>query len=289
MRAGGGRNGLLPAREKGKSGIMTGSASTLDHVSPSQLSMFLRCARQWSYRYIDGLVAPPSISLVVGSAYHDALATNFMQKIQSEQDLPVSDVLDAFSTSWDRQLSRRVVEDDGEQREFEALGTDGEGEAEDTGDAKDGGVKLVRTYHYDMAPTVQPASVEKSLEIKIGDLKLVGRLDLETITGKVIDHKTSARSKSQAEMDLEFQPFAYGLLNRGPVDFDFHVAVKTKKPKIQVIQTPKTTREVIWFLRLAQQVSKAMHTGIYPPNPTGWWCNEKYCGYHSMCKGGMRG
>lgn len=266
---------------------MTGNGGVLDHVSPSQISMFLRCAKQWSYRYIDGIIAPPSISLIVGSAYHDALATNFMQKIESEQDLPISDVLDAFSTSWDRQLTRRVTEDDGEQQEFETL--DPEDEEEDTGDAKDMGVKLVRTYHYDTAPAVQPAAVEKWCEVEIADLKMVGRLDLQTTAGKVIDHKTSKRSKTQAEMDLEFQPFAYGLLCKGPVDFDFHVAVKTKKPKIQVIQTPKTAAEIIWFLRLAQQVWKAMHTGVYPPNPTGWWCNEKYCGYHSMCKGAVRG
>ena len=250
--------------------------------------MFLRCARQWSYRYIDGIVAPPSISLIVGSAYHDALATNFMQKIQTEEDLPVSDVLDAFSTSWDRQLTKRVTIDDGEQQEFETLSSEEEGE-EDLGDAKDEGIKLVRTYHYDMAPAVQPASVERSCEVEVGDLKMVGRLDLETTTGKVIDHKTSKRSKTQDEMDLEFQPFAYGLLGKGAVDFDFHVAVKTKKPKIQVVHTPNNAREVIWFMRLAQQVWKAMHTGVYPPNHTGWWCNEKYCGYYSMCKGGMHG
>ncbi len=255
---------------------------TLDHISPSQISMYLKCPRQWEYRYIKGIISPPSISLIVGSAYHDALAMNFMQKMRSMLDLPVGDVLDAFSTSWDRQITRRITVEDGEQQEFESL----EDDEEDTGTAKDVGVSLVKAYQRDMASLVQPAAVEKSCEVEVGAMKIVGRLDLETVEGKIIDHKTSARSKTQAEMDRELQPSAYGLMTMHPVDFDYHIALKIQRPKIQVIRTPKSSADLIWFLRMAQQVWASMHAGIYPPNCMGWWCDEKYCGYHSMCRGG---
>lgn len=254
----------------------------LDHISPSQIAMYLRCPRQWEYRYIDGIIAPPSISLIVGAAYHDALAVNFMQKITSQQDLPLGDVLDAFSTSWDRQLTRRVTVEDGEQEEFEDVDL----QEESPGAAKDVGISLVDVYHHAVAPGIQPVAVERSCEIEIADLKLVGRIDLEEDNGKIDDHKTSARSKTQDDVDRELQPSAYGLLVMHPVDFDFHVAVKKKKPEIQIINTRRTAADIVWFLRLAEQVWALMNTGVYPPNPMGWWCSERFCGYYSMCKGG---
>lgn len=255
-----------------------------DHISPSQISMYLRCARQWEYRYVEGIIAPPSISLIVGAAYHDALAVNFMQKIASQQDLPVGDVLDAFSTSWDRQLTRRVTVEDDEQKEFDNV----DYQEEDPRVAKDVGISLVDTYHRTVAPKIQPISVERSCEVEIAGMKLVGRLDLEEDTGKIDDHKTSSKSKTQDEIDRELQPSAYGLLVMHPVDFGFHVAVKKRNPEIQILNTHRTAADIVWFLRLAQQVWALMQTGVYPPNPTGWWCSEKYCGYWNMCRGGHR-
>lgn len=259
----------------------------LDHISPSQIAMYLRCPKQWSFRYIDGIIAPPSVSLLVGSAYHDALAVNFMQKIDSFEDLPVGDVLDAFSTSWERQVTRRATrdEEDNQVEEFERI----DWQEENPHAAKDTGITLVGTYCKEVAPRIQPVAVEKPCTIEVLGMKMVGRMDLETDTRRIVDHKTSSKSKTQDEIDRELQPSAYGLMTMRPVDFDFHIAVKTQTPKIQIVSTRRTTADVIWFLRLAQQVWAAMTTGICPPNPTGWWCSEKYCGYWNMCRGGAHG
>ena len=77
----------------------------LDHISHSQISMWLRCPRQWEYRYVAGLKIPPSGPLIVGSAYHSALEGNFIQKVSSMVDLPLSDCLDIFSDAWEERLS----------------------------------------------------------------------------------------------------------------------------------------------------------------------------------------
>lgn len=32
------------------------------------------------------------------------------------------------------------------------------------------------------------------------------------------------------------------------------------------------------------KVRALMQTGLYPPNPVGYWCSERWCGHQEMCK-----
>jgi len=254
-----------------------------DHISPSQIGMFRRCPRQWYHRYIEGIIAPPSISLVLGSAYHTALETNFKQKISSQEDLPVADVQDAFVTSWDYQLRNRYLKDidEGGEVEYPSIAW------EDTNPEKekDKGCELVSVYQETMAPSIFPMEVEEEKILDIGGVKVVMRIDLITDNLRIVDHKTSSKSKTQDEMEQELQPAAYGLAVKQEVPFDFHVAVKTKVPKIQVVTVQKTFKDFAWFAIIVSEVAKAIKAGVFPPNDQGWWCSPRFCGYYSICKG----
>jgi len=62
------------------------------YLSFSQLSMFLRCPRQYEFRYIHGLKIPPSGAMVQSKVRHQTLEQNYRQKIQSSKDLRVEQV-----------------------------------------------------------------------------------------------------------------------------------------------------------------------------------------------------
>src|SRR5215471_2585282 len=73
----------------------------VDVWSGSSLNTFLRCAKQWEYAYVYRFKRPPKLRMVLGAAAHFAVETDLRQKITTQVDLPVGDVLDAFSTSYD--------------------------------------------------------------------------------------------------------------------------------------------------------------------------------------------
>ena len=244
----------------------------LDHVSVSQLNMWLRCPRQWEYRYVKGLKIPPSGALVEGRCYHKSLEENFLHKIESYEDLPVDECLDAFSTEWSKALS-----------EEESIDWEGKNPR----DIKNEGHKLVRKYITDQAPYVQPLEVEEWYISEISGVKFVARLDLIDCTGVVIDHKTSNKLYSQADVDRDMQASAAAFSLDRPIIFHNHVAVKFANPRIQVVKTVRTREDIEWWLDAASAIVAQMKSGIAPPRPTGWWCSPEYCGFYERCRGGL--
>lgn len=248
-----------------------GKVKEHDHLSHTQIGMWLRCPRQWYYRYIEGLKIPPPGAIILGSSYHIALAVNFIQKIETEVDMPTDDVLDAYSDSFDKRVCEENIID---------------WEDQNPGVVKDQGAGLVKIYQKEQAPKVIPIEVEQEYKATIANTELVGIIDLIKNDFVVADHKTSVRAYNQDDVDRDIQATCYAFLLGIPIDFEFHVAVKTKQPKIQIVQTSRTQKDIAWWVDMVTDISKLMKTGIAPPNPNGWHCSPKFCGYWQICHGG---
>ena len=244
----------------------------LDHVSHSQISMWLRCPQQWEYRYVRGLKAPPSSALILGGAYHSALEVNFKQKINSGEDLPVDSCLDAFSDSWNYRL-----------KETETILW----ENKDQNMIKDQGINLVREYQITTSSSVQPVKVEETYIKEVAGVKFLCIVDLVNVQEEVIDHKTSARAYTQEDVDKSLQANAEAFaLGRG-IAFQNHVAIKTKVPRIQIVKSYRTSADIDWWYLMVARILIHMKSGIAPPNPTQWSCSGKWCGYHNLCRKGL--
>ncbi len=248
----------------------------LDHVSHSQISMWLRCPRQWEYRYVEGLKVPPSGPLIVGSAYHTALEVNFIQKVNSMKDLPLDDCLDIYSDAWeDRLLEEELII-------WERLGP---------GVSKDQGAGLVQEYIVSTSPSVQPVQVEKTYNREIAGTKFVCRVDVENVQRAVIDHKTSAKAYNQNDVDGDIQASAIAFALDRPIIFYNHIALKQKTPKIQVVKSYRTRADIDWWFDMSTKVVLQMEIGIAPPRSvdafgkTAYWCNERFCGFYERCRG----
>lgn len=248
-------------------------------LSNSQIGTWLRCPRQWEFRYVKGLKLPPKGVMIQGSAYHGALKANFEHKLKAEADLGLTDVLDAFSTYWNERLHGKY----GDRGKEEGLISDIDWEGQNPGVLKDEGISLVSEYHRLIAPNIIPIAVESEGRVRIDDsLEILGYIDLD-VEKEVIDHKLRGRAFPQADADRDFQVHTYCFL-RKKQNFAFHVAIKKKVPEIQIIKVHKTDADINWWLQAVKQVAAQIDSGIAPPNTNGWWCSYKFCGYHSLCQ-----
>ena len=241
----------------------------LDHISHSQINMWLRCPSQWAYRYVHGIKSPPSGALILGGAYHTALEKNFRQKINSGEDLPLPDCLDLFSDAWNVRLKEE------EDIVWDKLSP---------GQHKDQGVGLVSAYRVNTSPSVTPVTVEKTYISEVAGTKFICIVDLIDSEGLVIDHKTSARKYAQVDVDKDLQASAEAFVLGRAIHYSNHIALKTARPTIQITNTYRLDTDIDWWYILAAKIVSLMKSGIAPPNPTGWWCSEKFCGYWDKCR-----
>jgi len=170
-----------------------------DHLSVTQMKTYLRCLLQYFFSYVCDVKPPANGAMALGRAVHSALEHNYRQKIQTGEDLPLSDLQDVFGSEWDRAAEDAFFE-----------------KSEKPGDLKDQGAGLLDVYHREIAPTVQPVDVERRFLIHVPGVKLplLGYIDLIDDRGTIIDHKTSSRNYQQDAVDRDLQLTAYALAYR---------------------------------------------------------------------------
>lgn len=245
-----------------------------DYLSFSQLSMYLRCPAQFMFRYEEGLILPPKSSMTKGKAVHKGQEINYKQKIESKEDLPLDDVKDAVATEFETAA---------EETEFKP--------DEDKGKIKDESITLATLYHNEVAPKVQPQYVEEEVYFTIPDtsINLKGFIDVVQEGGIIRDTKTTAKSPSQETANKSMQLTAYSLAyrtltgkNEGGLVLDY--LINTKTPKVMQLETTRTDDDLKRFISISKQVTKAIQSGIYYPNPDNFMCSEMNCGYWSECQ-----
>lgn len=261
------------------------------HLSASQIGMLLRCPRQYMYRYVMGISSPPSGAMAQSSAWHAAIEHGYRHKIQTG-DLPTESLtVDVFADKFD-QIFRGDApsQDDGIQLpELPSLHP-----GESIPDLKDSGVRYTRLHRQRLAPANVPRLVEHRFSVSLGEefpFVLEGIWDLVEHDGTIVDNKALSRSPSTQDMASSIQLTAYSLAyrlleGRQEPALRFDLVVKTKTPQAKRLLTTRTDGELRWFIGLVEQVARQILSGIFPPNPTGWWCDPKFCGYFARCKGG---
>ena len=82
-------------------------------LSYTQINMFLRCPRQYEYRYVHGLKVPPTGAMVQSRVWHQTVELNYRQKIHSDRDLALGEMQEFFATHFDARwwkcLSRGAI------------------------------------------------------------------------------------------------------------------------------------------------------------------------------------
>jgi CRISPR/Cas system-associated exonuclease Cas4 (RecB family) len=227
------------------------------------------------FRYLKGLKMPPVGAVILGKSIHKGLEQNFRHKQQTRLDLPLNKVLEAYSAFFDRT----------KQEEAEI-----DWEGENPGQVKDEGIGLIKVYHKNVAPPIQPLAVEEEFELVFENVPytLRGYLDLVDQFKTIRDTKTARRSypKDAAQTDIQLTAYnlAYKYLKgEEPKSLCFDVMVRTKQPKIQALQSPPRTQgQLTRFLKLLGSIARAIKTGIFYPCENQQVCS--WCGYREICQ-----
>lgn len=204
------------------------------------------------------------------------------QKIDSGVDLPVEDMLDAYDTSWNEEVS------------------DGFNGADDPGEIKDAGYKLVRTYRRDVAPRIQPAYVEHPIQFAINGQPFSGQIDVAQwavspvqlhgeplLQLEIRDTKTSSRAPDPTQYMINMTGYAIGVRQAMGVteaDTVFDYLVATQKPYSREVRLggPVTDDQIRRFGSIVGAVSAAIAAGSFAPNGlSSGAC--RWCGYAAMC------
>lgn len=268
------------------------------HYSPSQLRQFLRCSRQWAYRYVEGLVVPPGAALVVGSSVHVPAGEYHARGLR-------------LGTEWSHDAAREQMgaEEAGDvaAAEFDRRAVDVPWDREDEaqGEAKDRAISMARVYVEAVAPTTgRPLSVEERVTIQPeGEpWTLVAVPDLvaeEDDTGAEIvrDLKTSGKapngaSKGRAEVGEENrrQLTVYSYARRAVTGSTPQGAaidyVWTNKSGAQSISASVVLcdgDEVELFEQL-RAMHRAVEAGVFLRGTDGFLCTPRFCGYFDRCR-----
>ena len=244
----------------------------IGHLSHSQINMLLRCPQQYSFRYISGIKIPPAGALIQGDAYHKGLKEGFTIKKNTKEDPKKNIILEAASQGWDDRIKAEGEID---------------WEDENPGQLKDTMIGVLSKYVGDVMPQIVPIEIEQREELEVGGIPFIRIRDLVVPDG-VIDHKLAAGRYNENQIYSDLQSLAYVYPDGGK--FWYHVGVKgrsnmkVKKYDIQIVNFTRTKDDVDWWVNLVKKCYDQIKAGIFPPNPTGYYCNPTWCGYFKLCR-----
>jgi len=252
------------------------------HISATQLEMYWRCPESYRRRYIEGEIIPPAIAMLQGSAFHSGAEVNFRQKIQTRQDLPAGEIIDAAAAAFDAKVAGGYVLDDGQEAR---------GAKVVLGEAKDQLVGLTWCHAEQQAPDYQPVAVEHKTRIVFANAThdLLAITDLRDDKERIVDLKTAARRMPATAADKSTQLSIYAAAyqvetGRPPREVRFDVVTKTKNPVRQVIQSHRTEADFRVLIARVNATLDAINKGSFPPaSPDAWCCSLKWCGYARTC------
>lgn len=279
---------LLPPEEEYEYLVRSGKLPETDvmlpagYLSVSQIGMYSRCPKQYEFRYVKGIVAPPQARMAEGTAMHKALEAGQRERMVSGTTAPLDVLTDAHNDAWKEQKKRIEMWDE-ESPEALIL--------------KRARIFLSE-YHKRYLPHIDPLGIEKRFWALVdNNIPVLGFIDLIALdsnpslkhtsepVNEVVDYKVIAKTISKNEIDGNLQLTMYSHATDIPrVRFDMFV--KTKTPVVKTLESIRTSRDWKWAQRVFSDVGQAISTGSFPPTlPTEWCCSKKWCGYYDLCRG----
>jgi putative RecB family exonuclease len=248
------------------------------HFSASQLLCYLQCPLQYHFQYELGISWDKTPSAVLfGGAMHKGIEK--ANRLLMDGGIDIRAVKAEYATAWKDTTSAEDI-----------------AWKEDPGELYQKGGELLDLYCLEMA-SQKPTEVELPFRLPIVDPQtglfisqrdLVGKIDAIFTDDTIIEIKTTGRSPVQQEVDQNLQITLYSWAYRmlfGKPERAIKVVnlVKTKDPKISVVETQRTERDHSWLLGTTFQVLRAIDQKLFYPNPIGGFgCFN--CQYQQHCK-----
>lgn len=283
--------------------------SEVEHISFSQIQMYLRCSMQYYFRYVLGRKERPRLHFARGTAGHEATELNARYKIEHGTDQSMEQIEDNFDTAWSREL------DDLEKSDILP--------GEDPGKEKDNTIETLRLYRGKHAPLVTPEAVELEFRVDfkpteeyheplkpvVGKIDIINRLKRVVHTGakpvkrtELVDRKFPGRlpSNMQQKADLDLQLTTYDAVlhqagkKTDDLGFQFFVPpTKTIGARLfniyrdPLLMLPNARKDRHGrMLYMYRTVARGIKNMIFTFRDDPQVCNG--CGFKEICQVGMK-
>ena len=247
----------------------------IDHLSASQLTLYLQCSLKYRFQYLDNLPKPfRPAGLAFGSAIHSSLDWFHKQKVNGN-GVTLDVLLKVFDADWFSQCVEAEVR-------FKD---------KDTGPALiEMGRQMLTQYfraYQEMPVGAEIPFTVPLIEPVTGEVlgpNLEGRLDLAE-RDAVVEFKTSAQTLNAQDLKDSLQLTCYGyayrmLFQKEPKIFRVVDFVKTKTPKMVMLQATRGERDYRKLFYVAKEVLHGIESKVFYPNPS-FKCKD--CEYEEPC------
>lgn len=253
------------------------------HLSPSAAEMYVKCPRQFWFRYIQGIKSPPGVAQVQGISGHEALKYANYRYLRTGGSYPkVQKVIDRFRAEWaDRSkviTSATWFAENINRKTAESLI-----------------IPSLELYMKEHAPKIEVAGAERPMRKNVRGLPILGILDLFVGSGdtaRIDDYKFCGPSSPYLKpqyADDSLQLGTYALLGKVK-RAGFICIVKGKQAKVQRTPTVVSPARKEAVRREYVHVAKGISAGSFPRcAPGNFLCSARFCGYWSMCRGAKDG
>ena len=135
-------------------------------LSPSSFNSYRRCPRQYMYSYVEGLISPPGVAMLKGTAIHKGAEVVHQHTIDTGELMSLEEASQEISDTFDEEAVD--LEDS----------VNADGDPVQLGPIKDSAIKNFKVYYRDAVPKIHPVAVEKPVMAKVGDVPMRGFIDL---------------------------------------------------------------------------------------------------------------
>ena len=249
----------------------------MDHLSCSQMNLYLQCSLKYKFQYIDKFPKPfkPS-GLTFGGSIHAALAWLHKQRMNGN-NVPLQRLLRIFDADWYAQ-----------KLDTEIRYKNGEMDTRLTVMAREM-LSLYFNQSYKKPVGAEVPFVLPLVNLSTGeklDINLEGFIDLIEKDDTITEFKTSAQAMNSRDIEDHLQltaySYAYQMLYQRPpkllklIDF-----VKTKRPRIITLEADAKRLDYQRFFHLASQILNGIrHRNFFPRK--SFMCKD--CEYAGPCK-----
>jgi len=248
----------------------------IDHLSSSQINLYLRCSLKYKFQYIDKIPKPfQSSGLAFGTVIHASLQWLHNKRMKGE-DINLTTLYRIFEADWYAlTLGTEIHYKDNENERGLLLM----------------GREMLGLYFHSRGNGLKGAEVPFSIPFvntdngECLDIPLEGIFDLIEEDDVIVEFKTCAKTINPKDPNYYIQltaySYAYQMLYQKPAKSLKIIAfVKTKKPKVIPSMATRDKKDHQRFFYLAKEVIKGIRSHIFFPQPS-FWCND--CEYEEPC------
>lgn len=255
--------------------------------SNSQYNSWLICGKAYEFKYVQQISTPDYASTSRGNAVHAGVEYVLKAKMAGS----------AFTVDEGKEVVSRTFEE-------KAKGVLDWGD-EEPGKVKDLSIQLFNAYAIYALPKINPVAIEKGFAKRVGDVPMVGWIDLldeqpaipvagmapedVALAPKRIvtaDLKTGKAKWSEKEVALDPQLTLYSHIEGTPdVRIDQLIAHK-KAPTFIQAESTRTPKDAEVLIEHVNEVAEFVKKGVFPKTTIdNWACNKDHCSFYHLCRG----